>query len=65
MAIHDYAEAAGASRSLTPDSAAYIASWLRQNGLPWETRANWSVDDDRLHTDRTTQIPFRFKIRQY
>jgi len=56
-------EAAGASRSLTPDSAAYIASWLAAKWsamgdiTPSKSGVSMMID---FIPDRTTQIPFRF-----
>jgi len=57
-------EAAGASRSLTPDSAAYIASWLAAKWTamgdiaPGKSGVSMMID---FIPDRTTQIPFRFQ----
>ncbi len=56
-------EAAGASRSLTPDSAAYIASWLAVKwaamGEITPSKSGVSMMIDFI-PDRTTQVPFRF-----
>ena len=56
-------EAAGKSRSITQDSAAYVASWL---GVKWSamgeispTKSGVSIMIDFI-PDRDTQVPFRF-----
>jgi hypothetical protein len=56
-------EAAGASRGITPDSAAYIASWLAVKwsamGEMTPTKSGVSMTIDFIPA-RSTQIPFRF-----
>jgi hypothetical protein len=56
-------EAAGASRSITADSAAYIASWLAVKWsamgeiAPTKSGVSFMID---FMPDRSTQVPFRF-----
>jgi hypothetical protein len=56
-------EAAGASRSLAADSAAYIASWLAAKWsvmgeiTPTKNGVSFMID---IIPDRSTQVPFRF-----